>query len=149
MTSMLSQLNTPLTLGFGVNDWLHSVWFKPGNSDLAPSVDGLFLYITWICIISFVGLMVPMAWWAFKYRRKPGIAQQRTPNHNTVLEASFVGVPLILVTVIFFWGFAGYMKAQVAATNAETLTLNAKKWAWSVVYPNGSLWCPSRCPSSS
>jgi len=138
MTSIFTDPNTPLTLGLGINDWLHSVWFKPGNSDLAPSVDFLFMYITWVCIISFVGLMVPMAWWAFKYRRKPGVPQQRTPNHNTVLEALFIIVPLILVTVIFFWGFVGYMKAQVAATDAEVLSLSAKKWAWSVVYPNGA-----------
>jgi cytochrome c oxidase subunit II len=130
-----------------MNDLLHKIWFKAGNSDLTLNPDGsmqtfgvdwLFMYILWVCIISFVLLMVPMSWWAFKYRRRPGHVQQRTPNHNTALEVTWVVVPLIVVTVMFFWGFKGYMRAQLASASAESLNVSAKKWAWSVTYANGA-----------
>lgn len=121
-----------------MNDWLYKIWFKEGNSDLAPSVDSLFMFILWVCIISFVLLMVPMSWWAFKYRRRPGHVQIRTPNHNTALEITWVVVPLIIVTIIFFWGFQGYLRGQVAAAGAEQITIAAKKWQWAATYANGA-----------
>lgn len=126
------------TLAFGLNDWLHGVWFKPGNSNLVPDVDGLFMFILWVCIISFIILMVPMVWWSWVYRRKPGVPQQRTPNHNTALEVTWIVVPLIVVTFIFFWGFHGFMKGQVARAGSEEIIVSAKKWAWSVTYDNNA-----------
>lgn len=125
------------TLGLGINDWLHNVWFKPGNSNLVPWVDGLFMFILWVCIISFFLLMIPMVWWSWIYRRKPGVAQQRTPNHNTALEITWIVVPLGIVVVIFFWGFHGFMQGQVARAGAEELIVTAKKWDWQVTYDNG------------
>lgn len=121
-----------------LDGWLREIWLKPGNSNLAPSVDGLFMFILWVCIISFIILMVPMCWWAFKYRRRPGHVQQRTPNHNTFLEVTWVGVPLIIVTIIFFWGFHGYMHGQIASSQAEIINVEGKKWNWTVTYANGA-----------
>ncbi len=127
-----------MTALLGIDAWLRSLWLKPGNSDLAPDVDGLFMFILWVCIISFILLMIPMFYWSFRYRRRPGVAQQRTPNHNTLLEIAWVGGPLIIVVFIFFWGFHGYMKGQVAYANAETINVSGVRWAWEVTYKNGA-----------
>ena len=130
-----------------MNDLLHNLWFKPGNSNLTVNPDGsmlafgvdwLFMYILWVCIISFVLLMSAMAYFVIRYRRRPGHVQQRTPNHNTALEVTWVVVPLILVTFIFFWGFKGYMSGQLAVGTAERLSVSAKRWAWGVTYANGA-----------
>ncbi len=121
-----------------MNDLLRNIWFKPGNSNLSADVDWLFMYILWVCIISFVLLMGAMAYFVIRYRRRPGHVQQRTPNHNTALEVTWIVVPLILVTFIFFWGFQGYMSGQVAVGTAERLNVSAKKWAWGVTYANGA-----------
>lgn len=124
-----------------MNEWMKSIWLKPGNSDLAVgdyNVDGLFMFITWMCIISFLVCMVPMVYWAWKYRRKPGVPAQRTPNHSTVLEVTWVVVPLGLLMVVFFWGFKGYMRGQIARGNAEVINLEGYKWAWDVKYKNGA-----------
>lgn len=130
-----------------LNDWLHRVWFKPGNSDLAINADGtiktfgvdwLFMFILWVCIISFVLLMGLMFYLAVVYRRRPGVPPQRVSNHNTPLEAACVGIPLIIVTLIFFWGFWGYMEGQIAKSGAERIDLVAKKWNWTPKYKNGA-----------
>ncbi len=128
--------NFQLTLA--LNDWLTRVWLLPGNSDLAPATDGLFMFIVWVCIISFVALMIPMFYWTVRWRRKPGVPPIRTPNHNTALEITWVVGPLIVVTLIFFWGFHGFMNAQVPQGNVETISITGKKWAWSGMYANGA-----------
>ncbi|MCW5765874.1 MAG: c-type cytochrome [Phycisphaeraceae bacterium] len=131
----------------GINDWLHRVWFKPANSDLALNPDGslkfagvdwVFMFILWVSIISFIIIVVPMCWWAWKYRRRPGFAAQRTPNHNTLLEVTWVVVPLVVLVFIFFWGFHGYMAAQVARGDALTILITGQKWNWAATYPNGA-----------
>lgn len=130
-----------------INTWLHSIWFKTPASDLATDangsliftgVDWVFMFILWISIISFIMLMVPMFWWAWKYRRQPGRTQQRTPNHNTALEVTWVVVPLIILTFLFFWGFHGYMKSQVVASNANEIGITGQMWQWNVMYANGA-----------
>jgi cytochrome c oxidase subunit 2 len=124
-----------------MNEWMKNQMLKPGNSDLAVgdwSVDGLFMFITWVCIGSFIVVMVPMVWWAWKYRMRPGVPAIRTPNHNTALEVTWVVIPLLFMVVIFFWGFKGYMRGQVAAGNAEVINLEGYKWAWDVKYANGA-----------
>ncbi|MBX9737829.1 MAG: cytochrome c oxidase subunit II [Phycisphaerales bacterium] len=128
--------NFQLTLA--LNDWLTRVWLLPGNSDLAPATDWLFMFIMWVCIISFVALMIPMFYWTIRWRRKPGVPPIRTPNHNTALEITWVVGPLIVVTFIFFWGFHGYMNAQIPQGNVETISITGKKWAWSGMYANGA-----------
>lgn len=134
-------------LTLAINEWLHNIWFKKANSDLAvdangdwyfTGVDGQFMFILWVCIISFIMLMVPMCWWTWKYRRRPGHVQQRTPNHNTALEVTWVVGPLIVVVFIFFWGFHGYMRAQVARAGAEEILVNAQMWNWKATYSNGA-----------
>lgn len=124
-----------------MNEWLKSFLLKPGNSDLATgdySVDGLFMFVTWVCIISFLLCMVPMVYWMFKYRRRPGVPAQRTPNHSTILEVTWVVVPLAVLMVVFFWGFKGYIRSQIARGDAETINLQGYKWAWDVKYKNGA-----------
>ncbi len=135
------------TLGDGINAWLHKIWFRPSNSDLVVNPDGslkfegsdwLFMFILWVSIISFVLLMVPMVWWSWRYRRQPGVPAIRTPNHNTALEVTWVVVPLIVMTFIFFWGFHGYMKTLIAPGNAIEVMITARKWSWAATYPNGA-----------
>jgi cytochrome c oxidase subunit II len=115
---------------------------KGGASDHAADVDNLYLFIWWVSIASFVLLMGLMVYFVFKYRRVPGEAAQRSASHHTLLELTWSIVPLLFMTVMFFWGFKGYTKMVVAPADAEVLMLNARKWVWTVTYPNGaqSLW---------
>lgn len=118
--------------------WLDRLWLKPNASDFADWSDELFMFIMWVCIISFVALMVPMCYWCWKWRRRAGVAQIRTPNHNTVLEVTWIVVPLIVVVFMFFWGFHGYIRAFVASSNAEIINVTGQKWFWSATYANGA-----------
>src|SRR5689334_6234665 len=109
-----------------ISKWLRELFLKPSNSELGTDTwgtDNLFLLVTWINIVFFLTVVIPMLYFVMKYRRRPGVSALRTANHNTALEVTWVVVPLLILVVVFFWGFQGYMRAQVAKGTAETINV--------------------------
>lgn len=132
-------INVAMTLAAeDSRSWLERLWLKPAMSDFGAWSDGLFMFVMWVCIVSFVLLMVPMCYWAWRWRRRPGHVQIRTPNHNTLLEITWIVVPLGIVTVMFFWGFHGFIRAFATASNAEVINITGRRWKWDAVYANGA-----------
>jgi cytochrome c oxidase subunit 2 len=124
-----------------ISKWLRELFLKPSNSELGTDTwgtDNLFLLVTWINIVFFLTVVIPMLYFVMKYKRRPGVAAQRTANHNTALEVTWVVVPLLILVVVFFWGFQGYMRAQVAKGTAETINVTGRKWNWDIRYSNGA-----------
>lgn len=99
--------------------------------------DHVLLFVFWVAVFFFVLLMALTGYWAVRYRRRPGVAQQRSPSHNLFLELLWSGVPLILCVVMFWWGFKIYMHMHVVPAKAEVINVTAKKWAWTWEYGNG------------
>lgn len=100
--------------------------------------DAMFMMIFWFSVFFFVVLMALMVWFTFKYRRRPGVAAQPSPHHNTLLEIFWTVVPSSSMLVFFVLGFQGYAKKVVAPDSALELKINAMKWSWTAVYPNGA-----------
>lgn len=100
--------------------------------------DAMFMMIFWFSVFFFVVLMVLMVWFTFKYRRRPGVAAQPSPHHNTLLEIFWTVVPSSSMLVFFILGFQGYTKKVVAPSDAMELKINAMKWSWTATYPNGA-----------
>ncbi len=121
-------------------DWWTKLWFNQNvdASTFAPNTDAVFFYIFWVSTAFFVVLMVLMFWWAWKYRRVPGVAPQVSPAHNTPLEMAWSIIPTILLGIMFFWGLVAYIPMKVAPADAEVVNVTAKKWAWSLTYDNGA-----------
>lgn len=117
--------------------WLHQEFLTPPNSTQAAETDHLFMFILWVCIISFIVLMGAMTLFIFKYRRRPGVPTQISPSHNTTIELAWSIGPLLVMVPIFFWGFHGYIGKQAAPASAEVIRIDGKKWNWSVKYDNG------------
>lgn len=132
---------TPPTLGF-INDWLIEIFFRHEASSAVGAgptgSDALFLFIWWVGVFFFVVLMGLMFWFCWKYRRREGKAAPRSPSHNTLLEITWTVLPSLILVVIFFWGFDGYLKAQMPAGHSEQIDLDAYKWGWAMTYDNGA-----------
>lgn len=127
----------PLTLGV---EWWDKLWFN-GNVDTSTFShlsDGAFFYTFWSSAVFFVILMYLMFWWAWKYRRIPGVAPEVSPSHNTALELTWSIVPTILFAIMFIWGLVAYIPMKIAPADSEVISVTAKKWAWSLVYDNGA-----------
>ncbi|HYO80175.1 MAG TPA: cytochrome c oxidase subunit II [Bryobacteraceae bacterium] len=118
-------------------NWLRD-WMLPKQaSTLAPSIDSLFMFITWVCIFFFVLICFLILVFVRKYRRRS--PNDVTPHltHNQKLEIAWSVIPLIILIGIFFWGFHGYVAAQVAPQNAIEIQVIGKKWLWQFEYPDG------------
>lgn len=107
-------------------------------ADPATNPDDLFMLTFWVSTFFFVVLMALMLYFVVRYRRKPGVPVERSPSHHTALEITWTVVPSLILVVIFFEGFWGYMHQVVVPGHAETINLNAKKWSWQFTYDNGA-----------
>lgn len=115
-----------------------SFWMPPQASTVAGDVDGLFSFILWITIFFFVLNTVLVIWFAWKYRWRPGRDNaERAPAHSTPLELTWTVVPLVVVLIIFYFGFRGFLNMSVMPPDAYEVTVRAKMWSWSFTYPNG------------
>ncbi len=118
-------------------DWL---WFhnQTDSSTFARGVDNVFFYIFWVSTAFFVILMVLMAYFAVKYRRRPGVAPEYSASHNTPLEITWSVVPTILMAVMFVWGTYEYLPLKIAPADSEVIHVTARQWGWEWVYDNGA-----------
>ena len=102
-------------------------------------VDGLFYFTYAVCIFFFVLITGVLFYSVVKYRRKT-FDQQTASNttHNTPLEVVWTVIPLIIVMVMFAWGFKGSldMTNPPEAAVRNTIKATAKQWNWTFTYPN-------------
>ncbi len=114
------------------------MWFGDQASTFAPKSDSLFMFIFWVSTFFFLLIVGLMTVFVFKYRRIPGVPQQRSAAHNTPLELSWTFLPMLLLAVMFVWGFRDYMYMHVVPAGAEEIHFKARQWAWQAIYDNGA-----------
>jgi cytochrome c oxidase subunit 2 len=131
-----------MTATLGINDWFIRLFFRHGaDSDVGAGLagsDALYMFIWWVSVFFFVLLMGLMGYFCWVYRKRPGVAAPRSASHNTLLEITWSVVPTLILVVIFFWGFDGYLRAQMPEGDAEQIDLEGYKWNWVMTYDNGA-----------
>jgi len=118
-------------------------------------VDNLFYFTYAVCIFFFVLITGVLAWTVVVHRRKT-FDQPAASNmtHNTPLEVVWTVIPLIIVMVMFAWGFKGSLDMMTVPANARQYKASAKQWNWTFSYPNsvaqsyGELWLEVDKPAS-
>lgn len=104
-------------------------------------VDGLFYFTYVVCIFFFVLILGVLLFSVVKYRRKT-FDQPAASNttHNTPLEVVWTVIPLIIVMVMFAWGFKGCMDMTTVpeAASRNTYKATASQWSWLFTYPDQS-----------
>jgi len=81
-------------------------------------------------------IVVPMIWFAIRYRRKSSHLQALTQkDKNHLLEIGWTIAPMFYLAVLFVWGFYGYLDLSLAPMGAKELRVVGQKWSWSVTYP--------------
>jgi cytochrome c oxidase subunit 2 len=109
----------------------------PASSTLAGDVDWLFYLILYISIFFFVLVIGAATYFTIKYRRRGDTAPSSQKDHNLKLEIVWTVVPLAIVIVIFFLGFALYMRMNIAPKDSLEVKVTAQRWLWTFDYPNG------------
>ncbi len=114
-----------------------SFWFPSASSSVAPEVDSLFHMILWISVFFFILIVAVMTYFVWKYRRRDGVAAEHTSHHNTTLEVTWSVIPSLILVIIFYRGFTGYIDIRTPPPDAYEIQVIAQKWSWSFKYPNG------------
>jgi cytochrome c oxidase subunit 2 len=114
-----------------------SMWMPPRVSTVAHHVDWLFNFILAISVFFFLLIVVLMVVFVIRYRRREGQQAEVSPSHNMALELTWTVIPLILVVVIFFFGFRGFLDMTTSPANAYEILVDGQKWNWRFTYPNG------------
>ncbi len=115
-----------------------SFWMPKAASTFAPAIDWIFDVITWISAIFFVGIVIFMVYFMYRYRRRTHVAATGGPTHHTVLEVTWTVIPLILVIAIFYIGMRGYIDMRQVPTGAYEVYVTAQKWNWTFQHRNGA-----------
>ncbi len=113
-------------------------WFPVQNSTTGDSVDGLFFFILYLSLFFFVGIVGFTIYFTIRYRKREGYVQQKSAEHNTALELTWSIIPSILLVVMFFWGYKGFLASKVVPDNSYQINVFAKQWDWQFVYPDGT-----------
>ena len=109
---------------------------------MAPEVDNLFM--GHLCGCQFFFLLIAAA--AGYFRGEISISSKTfakhqhadAPKHNTAAELTWTFIPTVLVVVIFWYGFIGYIHMSVPPQNADSVLVNAQMWSYSFTFPNGN-----------
>ena len=112
-------------------------WMPFQGSTTAPAVDRLFYFIFWVSVVFFVLIVGLSLLFVIRYRARRGHTAEPSAHHNTALELTWTVIPLILVVVIFAWGFMVFMDMTTAPANAQEVQVTGQKWKWLFTYPNG------------
>ena len=112
-------------------------YLPPKASTVAGDVDGLFNGILFITAFFTLLIFAGMMYFAIRYRHRPGHEGGESPGHSTALELTWTIVPTIIVLVIFYYGFRGYLDMTVVPPNAYEIQVRSWMWNWGFVYPNG------------
>jgi cytochrome c oxidase subunit 2 len=111
----------------------------PAGSTIAPEVDAIFKFLFYASIFFIVIIYSAIIYFVVRYRRKKGVKPGKTagPSHSTALELTWMVIPLILVIIVFVWGFKSFMRMSVVPKDAMEIKVTGQKWFWSFDYPEG------------
>lgn len=114
-----------------------SSWLPPAKSTVAADYDLLFNFILFAGLIIFAIVVVTMVLFVVKYRRRGKAGKTSGKDHNLVLELLWSILPFLLTLIVFDWGFASYIRLNVAPANSLEIKVKAQKWSWVFEYPEG------------
>ncbi|GAC1536631.1 MAG: cytochrome c oxidase subunit II [Myxococcales bacterium] len=121
-----------------MNEFLRRMLFLPEQaSSFAQDVDRLhyFVILTTIVMSTAVGLTALAFFVRFRRRSENQTTPHVTPN--TLVEATFIGVPLALFLLWFAIGYREYVKQTTPPPDSMDVYVMAKKWMWKFAYPDG------------
>jgi cytochrome c oxidase subunit 2 len=135
--STLASLATQTLLALQDAPRPKNFWFPAEASTVAREIDDVFYFILWVSIVSFVLVIGATLLFAWKYRERAGHKATVTSSHDNRLELTWTIVPTILVAVMFWVGFKGFLDLRTPPEGAYEVQVTGFQWAWEFRYPNG------------
>jgi cytochrome c oxidase subunit 2 len=107
-----------------------------GASNLAEGVDNTFILIFSIAFIFIIGITAFMIYIVIHFSRKKGKEARQFTGSNT-LEAIWTIIPLIIVMIMFYYGWKGFAPMRNVPADAMNISAIGRMWEWEFDYGNG------------
>lgn len=122
---------------------------ESGASSFVNSVDTAFLITLVVSIFFLVLITGLMIYFVIKYSRKKN-PKPSNIHGNMGLEITWTIIPTILVLVMFYFGWTGYLDMSYPPANAYQIDVTAQMWKWTFSYKEGfqfdTLYVPAGKP---
>jgi len=105
-------------------------------SNFVNTYNAAFYSIAGISLLLLVALTVVMVYFIFRYNRKKSTKAVQIDG-NTTLEVIWTVVPILLVLVMFYFGWIGWNPMNKAPEDSLNVTSEARMWSFSFKYENG------------
>ncbi len=109
-----------------------------GASNMVEGVDRSFVVIFGISLFFLIGITGVMVYFIIRYDKKRNPKATQIEGSNT-LEIVWTVVPLVLVMVMFYYGYRGYAKMREVPDDAMNIKVIAYMWDWDFEYENGKV----------
>ncbi|MDZ4723796.1 MAG: cytochrome c oxidase subunit II [candidate division Zixibacteria bacterium] len=113
-------------------------WLPPQHSTISTEIDPLFDFLLYASIVMFFIVVGLMTYFTIKYRRQGKDQLTSGVDHNLGLEIAWTAIPTVLVLIVFFWGFSGFVKLHITPANAIEIKTTGAKWFWTFAYAEGA-----------
>jgi cytochrome c oxidase subunit II len=106
----------------------------PYASNFVEGVDWVFKLIIGISVFFLILITAAMVFFVIRYNKKrhPKATQLKD---NIYLEVTWIGIPLIIVLFLFYYGFAAYQPMLWVPRDAMQVRVIGRMWQWSFEYP--------------
>ena len=116
---------------------LANTFMPVDGTDLAGSVDNLYIFLLISSLIAFIILIGGMTAFIIKYKRKSANDKTAYITHNNLLEFLWSFIPFVIMMVIFYWGMVIYDDYRTIPEDAEEIHVTGRQWVWRFAYKNG------------
>jgi cytochrome c oxidase subunit 2 len=108
------------------------------GSNLAEAVDRAFIIIFAISFIFTIGISALMIYILIHFSRKK-VKNPQQFSGNVKLEIAWTVIPLIIVLVMFYYGWVGFAPMRNVPADAMPIKVVGKMWTWDFDYGNGKI----------
>ena len=109
-----------------------------GASNFAKGVDNTFLLIFSISLFFLIGITALMIIFIVKYNRKKHPKAEQI-KENMKLEIIWTVIPLVLVLIMFYYGYVVYKPLNIVPKDAMEVKVTGRMWNWTFEYANGKV----------
>ena len=107
-----------------------------GASNFTEGVDLAFKVIFGISLFFLAGITTVMIYFVFRYSRKRHPVAEQIKDNN-LLEITWITIPLILVLLMFYYGYVAFSPQRVVPKGAMPISVIGKMWFWTFEYEGG------------
>jgi cytochrome c oxidase subunit 2 len=103
-------------------------------SNFVHGVDKAFVFIIGISVFFLVLLTTIMIVFVIKYNRKKNPKAVQVKD-SSLLEITWTTIPLILVLLMFYYGWQGFLPMRQVPDDAMKIKAIGQMWKWTFEYP--------------